>query len=292
MWTPRSPGPCRVFTTVMTYPAPSGANNETVCTAGITADHRFIRLYPIDYRYLVQAKQYKKWQWMDVTIGESSRSDPRRESHKVDVESIVLGERLSSAEDKDWSRRRALIDPAEHHTYLELRKLWKADQTAEPKRPWTSMGIVRPTEILDFTWKRQKVPQWTQAQQVKLTQMRLFGPEVQNLRKLPYTFRVKFRCADSPKPHEIMIEDWETGTLYWNCCEWGKVSDEIALPKMREKYLGDVLNLAKRDVRLFMGTTNVKPTWLIIGVFAPPHRKPTVTPPPAPPPLGEQLKLF
>jgi hypothetical protein len=48
MWQQRNPGSYRVFITVMTYPAPSGKNNEIVCTAGIGEDGRWIRIYPVD----------------------------------------------------------------------------------------------------------------------------------------------------------------------------------------------------------------------------------------------------
>lgn len=38
----------KVLMTVLTYPHPSEKYNELICTAGITQDGRWIRLYPID----------------------------------------------------------------------------------------------------------------------------------------------------------------------------------------------------------------------------------------------------
>ena len=66
----------------------------------------------------------------------------------------------------------------------------------------------------------------------------------------------------------MMIEDWEIGMLYFNCV-WGGDTDAQALEKVKVKYLGDVLNQDKRDVRLLVGTRGVHPNWLIIGVYNP-----------------------
>jgi hypothetical protein len=282
MWQRRNPGSYRVFITFMTYPAPSGKNNEIVCTAGIGEDGRWIRIYPVDYRYLDAQRKYAKWQWILADLGEPSNGDQRRESHKINIDTIQLQDIWNSQSDKDWELRRGLIDPMPVHTYLQLRQMWEADQLAD--RPRTSLGVVEPTEILDLTVEKRDEPDWSDTDLAKLSQLRIFGPQVEQLRKLPVIFRVKFRCKDSEKPHEIMIEDWETGVLFWNC-RWKGDSEEAAIAKVREKYVGDVLNLAKRDVRLFMGTIMAKNTWLVIGVFAPPKRKKQVD-------MGRQQSLF
>ena len=40
----------KVLITVMTYPLPSRGYQELVCTAGVTEQGEWIRLYPVDYR--------------------------------------------------------------------------------------------------------------------------------------------------------------------------------------------------------------------------------------------------
>lgn len=50
----------KIFITVKTYPHPSVSYLEIVCTAGLTTKGRFIRLYPVKFRYLENYKQYKK----------------------------------------------------------------------------------------------------------------------------------------------------------------------------------------------------------------------------------------
>ncbi len=271
MWPRREAGTYRVFITVKTYPQPSTKHNETVCTAGITEDGRWIRLYPIPFRWLEDGRHYSKWQWIEVAIAkEASQNDPRRESHRVDVLTIKPGEELDSAHDKTWKQRRALLDHLPHHTMQELERAWDADRAAD--RPWTSIGMIRPSAILDMTWVDQDEREWTPEQLAKLSQERIFGPDkVHVLEKIPYRFYVHFSCPDRPEPYKLMFEDWEIGMLYRNCV-CSSASEAEALQKVRDSYLKDWLNLEKRDVRLLVGTRSVYPTWLIIGMFTPPRR--------------------
>lgn len=260
----------RVFITVMTYPAPSGKDQETVCTAGIGEDGRWIRLYPVDYRYLDDQHRYRKWQWISADLGPASGGDQRRESHKVTDGSIELGDLLNSTTDKKWEQRRKIIDPLETHTYYQLQQRWTEDQAA--KQPRRSLGIIRPTQILDVVPQRRKDPDWSSTDIQKMSQLRIFGPQPKSLQKVPYHFRVKFRCADSDEDHLLAMEDWETGRLYWNCV-WGGDSEEVAIQKVRSKYMDLFFDLAKRDVRLFMGTIAAFNTWVVIGSFYPPRRE-------------------
>lgn len=269
MWPRRSGGTYRVFIAVKTYPQPSTKHNETVCTAGITEDGRWIRLYPIPFRWLEDGRQYSKWQWIEVDIAaEAHQNDPRRESHRVDVLTIKLGEEIDSAHDKTWKRRRALLDGLPHHTMQELERAWDEDRAAN--RPWTSIGMVRPTSIIDMTWVEQDERAWTAEELAKLKQERIFSPEkVHDLEKIPYRFYVHFTCCDRAEPYKMMFEDWEIGMLYRNCMR-SSSSELEALQKVRDSYLKDWLNLKKRDVRLIVGTRSVYKTWLIIGMFTPP----------------------
>jgi hypothetical protein len=269
MWQRREAGSVHVFILVKTYPTPSAAHSETVCTAGITSDGRWIRLYPVPHRLLPDGSQYGKWQWIDVTISDKgANNDPRLESHKVDILSIKAGESLDSQHDRLWKRRRAILEHLPHATMRELEAAHQADKDSQ--RPWTSLGMVRPTAILDLTWEKAEVPEWTIEQLAKLNQTNLFArDDFQRLKKVPYKFRITYTCADRPQAYTTMIEDWEIGMLYFNCI-WGGDSEAQALLKVKTKYLGDVLNQDKRDVRLLVGTRGVHPNWLIIGVYNPP----------------------
>lgn len=244
----------------MTYPHPSEAHQELVCTAGITEDLQWMRLYPIDYRYRPKHQQFRKYQWIEIGLADGgAKNDGRKESHKPDLDSIhILGEPLST--DHEWRARREIIDRMPHHTRIELEALYEAGKV--------SLGIVRPTEILDLkvepverNWK----PEW----EATLRQFNLFSGPPKQLEKLPYKFSYVFRCADTgEKPHSAMIEDWELGVLYRKEVE--RLGDEqAAVASVRKKFFNQMCH-PSRDTRLLMGTVFPYNTWVVIGVFWPP----------------------
>jgi len=51
----------RVLITVKTYPLPSRSYTELVCTAGLLDGEKWIRMYPIPYRFLQDQQQYPKY---------------------------------------------------------------------------------------------------------------------------------------------------------------------------------------------------------------------------------------
>ena len=88
----------KVLITVMTYPHPSQGYQELVCTAGVTEDGEWVRLYPIDYRYRPSHQKFQKYQWVEVELAERGEgNDQRKESRKPSLDSIrLLGERLDT----------------------------------------------------------------------------------------------------------------------------------------------------------------------------------------------------
>lgn len=252
----------KILITVMTYPHPSQSHQEVVCTAGVTESLNWVRLYPVDYRYRPSKQRFKKYQWIEVELSSrGSASDNRKESRKPNLDSIKLvGERLST--DRDWAARRQIIDALPHHTLSELKHQHTIDKT--------SLGIVRPTEILDMEIRPVDEPDWKPEWKNLFTQKTLFGPPQKPLRKLPFSFHYVFRCADSDQPHTAMCEDWELGVLFLKeAVRLG--SDEQAAASVRKKYL-DELCAADRDTRFYVGTFFPYNTWLVLGVFWPPKK--------------------
>lgn len=252
----------RVLITVMTYPHPSEAYTELVCTAGVTADGEWVRLYPIDYRYRPRYQQFHKYQWIEVGLSPPWRTqDKRRESRRPDLDSIrLIGQPLDTA--RQWDVRRAIIDQLKHHTVGELEQLYEAEKV--------SLGIVRPRRILDLE-VRPADAEWKPKWRETLKQGNLFEGAPKELRKLPYTFHYVFQCEDDAKPRRAMIEDWELGVLFLK--EADRLgSDEMAAESVKKKYLTE-LCAATRDTRLFMGTRFPYNTWLVLGVFWPPKRR-------------------
>ena len=249
----------RVLITVMTYPHPSRGYKELVCTAGITEDAEWVRLYPIDYRYLPYNQRFRKYQWIEIELAQSgSGNDNRKESRKPKLNSIrQLGEPLPTND--NWRARRQIIEKLQLHSVNELKSLYEQDRT--------SLGVVRPTHVIDLKIEevnREWKPEW----QNLFDQLKLFEAPPKPLSKIPYKFSYIFECEDSRNPHTAMIGDWELGVLYLK--EADRLKDEKqAAESVRKKYLNELCS-NDRDTRFFMGTIFPWNTWVVLGVFYPP----------------------
>ena len=252
--------PTKLLIIVMTYPHPSKGYQELVCTAGVTKTGDWVRLYPVDHRYRPTEQQFRKYQWIEVELeSHGLGNDNRKESHRPRLDSIkILGAPLSTK--ADWSARRDVIDRLPHYTVNQPKQRYEDERE--------SLGIVRPSRVIDLEI-RSAEPEWKPEWQTLFQQMTLFGPQQKPLRKLPYSFHYIFECNDSDKPHTAMCEDWELGVLFLK--EAARLgSDEKAAESVKSKFLNELCD-ASRDTRFFMGTRFPYNTWLILGVFWPPH---------------------
>jgi hypothetical protein len=250
----------RVLITVLTYPHPSRGYQELVCTAGITDDNEWVRLYPVDYRYLPSHQRFRKYQWIEVELAErGTGNDQRKESRKPSLDSIRLqGEPLSPEE--NWEDRRQIVDRLPAHTLNELKVLYDQDKT--------SLGIVRPARVRDLKIEESD-PEWKPEWQNVLKQFRLFGQQPKSLTKIPLKFSYVFECEDSNKPHNAMIEDWELGVLYLN--EVNRLGDKHkAADSVKRKFFNEMCG-SDKETRFFMGTVFPYNTWIVLGVFWPPR---------------------
>lgn len=249
----------KVLITVMTYPHPSRGYQELVCTAGITDQREWVRLYPIDYRYRPRNQQFRKYQWIEVDLfPHGAGNDRRKESRKPVLETLhILGEPLSTK--NKWRVRRQIIDQMPVYTVKQLRQLNQSEGI--------SLGVVKPMKVLDLKIETEDAewkPQW----QSLFDQLTLFGPVQKPLRKIPYKFSYVFECSDSNKPHNAKIEDWELGMLWLN--EVARLGDEEqAAQSVKRKFLNELCGETK-DTRFFMGTVFPYNTWVVLGVFWPP----------------------
>lgn len=262
----------KVLITVKTYPVLSGKYDELVCTAGITEEGEWIRIYPIPFRKLEYEDQYKKYQWIELDVTKNTR-DFRTESYKpVDYNKLILGKAISTNQDDSWEKRKEIVFKSPIYTN---KSLLIAD--AYKENP-ISLAIFKPVEILSFKiektereWDTQKMQKLIE----KSKQIDLFGTgenPFEVVKKLPYKFSYVF-LDDEGKESKLMIEDWEIGTLYWNCLVRNEGDENRACEDVRKKYFD---NFAKtKDIYLFLGTTytnhakNAPNPFVIIGVFYP-----------------------
>ena len=254
----------KVLITVKTYPIPSAKYDELVCTAGVTESGDFIRLYPINFRDLPFSQQFKKYQWIEIAAEKHKGRDVRKESYRPDFDSItILGEPIPS-NPGNWSERARYALAKKARSMEDLYDQQKADRT--------SLGIFKPKKVHDLIISPDD-PEWKASFIAALRQARLWETRTVSKeppRKVPFKFQYRFEC-DDPRcmgNHQMMIEDWEVGALFWRMVNQG-ASHKEASEKVRDKFLRQLCGPDK-DTRFYVGTILAHPnTWVIIGVFYP-----------------------
>ena len=241
-----------VFVVVKTAPHPSIRYTEIVCTAGITKKGNWIRLYPIDFRYLPFSRQYKKYQWIEVEVVKNIK-DKRPESYRPDTETIKVGKLI---DEKKSQERKMIILPTLSADLEEL-KLGKM-----------SLGIIKPREIMKFIVEPCSA-QWSKKHQRVLVQQRLFEEQPKDLEKIPFKFSYKFFCQNQKcKGHICQIIDWEIYELFRNMQNKYQYDIDTILEKIKNKWIDQMWD-KNRDSYLYLGTTMPFGTYVVLGVFWP-----------------------
>ena len=242
---------------VRTYPIPAESGVEVSCTAAITDDGKWVRLYPVPYRFLDPDKRFRKYQWIELDAVKAS--DPRPESYHPDIDSIkVIKEPLPTK--NEWQARKDIIFPLKAHCLCCLKKERDANR-------YPTLGFFQPKTIERLRITSTE-PQWTQVQLNLLRQGDLFQQQPQiELEKVPYIFYYKFRCEhDECSGHTLMCTDWEMGES-WR--RWSKEYGKEWEAKFRQRYEQEMIE--KFDTHFYVGTVHQHPNnWIIIGLFYPP----------------------
>ncbi len=190
----------KVLITVKTYPLPSKKMLEASCTAGITEDGKWIRLFPLPYRYLDY--DIKKYQWINVKV--TKASDPRPESYKIDLDSIqILGKPIPTLD--NWKLRKQFISPLEVPSLCYL-------QNARKKNNF-SLGFFKPRVINELIIEPEESPHWTEEELAALNRPSMFSRKpIKTLEKIPLKFKYRFFCKETTcSGHTLSITDWEIG---------------------------------------------------------------------------------
>jgi len=250
----------KVLMVVKTYPTPSTKYRETVCTAGITEDGKWIRLYPIKFRDLQDDQKFKKFSWIEVdTI--KARDDKRPESYKVNSDSIKIIRHVCSQ--RGIEERMRMVLPLVKKSLEEIED--------DEKSKGFSLGIFKPKQVNDLVITETD-RDWTPKQKLYLSQMSIFDNERHKkvLEKIPWEFQFKFTCDDDRcNGHKIIITDWEIYQTYRNFKNRYK-DEKIALQYLKDKWLG-MFNNPKNDAYFIVGTVHRFKTFIIIGYFICPH---------------------
>jgi len=93
----------RVLILVKALPHVGQRHGETVCCAGVTADGKWRRLYPIHFRRLKD--QFKRWQWIEYDWIAPGPDDRRTESRRVQEDTIQVGDLMPTG------KRASFLEP-------------------------------------------------------------------------------------------------------------------------------------------------------------------------------------
>ena len=259
----------KVLITVKTYPAISSKYDELVCTAGFLEDGSWIRIYPVQFRKKAYNQQYSKYEWIEVDLVKNT-SDFRPESYRPvahDTPIVKIGKIIPDGD--TWEERRKIVLKNVCHNITNL------ISEAKNKDICTSLAVFKPKEVLDFVYEEEKQREWPAHKIAKLQQLNIFEKDRNNdfqiVKKLPYKFSYRFK-DEAGTECKLMIEDWETGQLYWNSLRRHDGNEKKACEDVKKKYFDDFAKT--KDLHFFLGTTKVnhyrgRNPFVIIGTFHP-----------------------
>lgn len=218
-------------------------------------DGSLIRLYPINFRDLPRVHQFKKYQWVIIDI-EKNQSDPREESHRVsfDTEIIPVGEPISG-----WKQRFKWVLKHGTQTMCELQRGNGLDK---------SLGIVKPSEVISVKLFEESAD-WPKGVTELMKQVGLFGTERKPLEKIPFSFKMHFRCENpSCNTHTISNIDWEVYQRYRNAKKSNNSTQEAA--EEVRAYLEEEMCGSNREPFFYVGNMLKRlHTWQIVGIMWP-----------------------
>lgn len=251
----------RVLVTVKAYPEISTKHGQVVCTAGITEEGEWIRLYPMPYTLFSGPEKIQRYDWIEVECQKATDEKlKRKESHKVRDGSVrIINRDLSQGKVNGhvpWAERSKIVLPKLAPSLEYLGEQYTKDRT--------SLGLIKPTEIKEF-YTRKALQQPPEAKEY---QRSLDNQKIPIIDVIPHDFAYRFLCAgcESGKPHDIICEDWE---LFESYRSWWKYYPDVKVlwEKLHEKFFDFMI---KHDLHFYMGMYSQMPTWLIIGVYYPP----------------------
>jgi hypothetical protein len=259
-----------ILIVVKTYPEISSRYTETVCTAGILAEtKKFVRLYPIRFRYLEGEHRFKKYQWIRAEITKAT-NDPRPESYNINPESIESGDIIPVG--KAWEERCAWM--------LNENTLFQSVEALKDAREknGTSLGIIQPKSVNKVLIQMRDPKDLEQAIAKKdsIVKQLDFFEEKKDLYILPIKISVEFTCNDSKcSGHQMSILDWEFGQLY------RKVSRSADWQEKIKSKILDTICGENKDTYIMLGNMVSRPNiFCVLGFFWPPKVE------------GRQIPLF
>ena len=259
----------RILVVVKAAPEPSKKYGDCICTAGITDEGEWMRLYPVPLGLFRRGKGFRKFDWIEVDCKSASDEEKlgRKESYKIRAETLrVVDRTLSRSTKVDWAGRNAILDPHRSASIEDLTQAYDADRT--------SLGMIRVGELIDFYKTRDLTDAERETHHAKqMTFGQLNGDAVRLrpewiLKQIPHIFKYRFRCEPNTCPsHDITCEDWELFEAYRKWPETYGTEDRT-FEKIKDRFF--IKFKAERDLHFFMGMYSMYPSWMIVGLYYPP----------------------
>jgi hypothetical protein len=257
----------RIVPVVKAYPVIDPVSQtEAVCVAGISmeAPYHWVRLFPLDYRGLVYAKRFKKYEVISLEVNKSAK-DSRPESYAPVLDSIERGEFIGT-DGGTWRRRLPYFDAIQDESMCEIQR--------RQKREGKSLGVFRPEEVSDLRVAEAEAG-FAASQRALLDQASLLGDRLGDetrsaLEPLPVKARFHYRCSDAKcGGHKQSLIDWELGALYRTLRDKNGDDEQVIQRKIREKFFEDYCGSA-HDTRFITGSMLKHPgSFLILGLVHP-----------------------
>ena len=259
----------RILILCKTYPSPSTQYIETSCVAGMDENGHLIRLYPVPFRFIEGDKQFKKWQWITASIRKATK-DHRTESHNVFIDTLTLGEHISTK--NEWAERRQWLNKLP--LFTDFAEIQPTDAKSS-----VSLALLKPARLERLEIVAAKTPSWTSEELEKLLQAEkqaelfldktVIAHTPATLQKMPYDFYYCYVCltSEGEKSYRHKLSDWEVGALFRTC---QKDYGEDWEFHFRTKLEGE---FAKKDLFFLMGNQHrFQHQWLIISLIYPPKQ--------------------
>lgn len=224
-------------------PQPSKAHGETICCAGVTADGKWKRLFPVRFRHLT-GNSFKRWDWVEFKYSRPTH-DSRAESCKVHEESLKV---VSS------------IPKSERSKFLSTLILPSIKAAIDRKQ---SLALIRPVNPR-FIYKRKspsEIQQQREAFKKAASQTSMLDKELEALEPTPFEFRFKF---EDGLPHNFDCGDWEAHAMFWLAGKRG-LPEKEALEWMDHKFNVEYPN---KGMVFAIGNQAKRPhIWQLLGVL-------------------------
>lgn len=220
-------------------------HGETVCCAGINDKGDWVRLYPVSFRTLNQASQFRRWDRIRFRW-KKPQDDPRPESLRVDHQSIEII---------------AELKPRERLNFLSRMEVFSINKV---KAEGKTLALLRPRNLTFLI--ENKSPETLREEKQRFQALAAQADMFNSTPLIPYDpcpYLFKYRYTTDDGEREGTCQDWETDATFYNwSCHYG---EEKALKNM-QRVFGE--EYPRKGMVLAMGTHSLYPdTWLINGII-------------------------